>query len=176
MIPTLPSKAKYLYEMITIIVAVDRNNGIGYNNNLLAHIPGDLQRFKQITMGHCLIMGKKTWESLPRRPLPGRQNIVLTDNELDCFDCAHTARSIDEALGLCEPGKEIFIIGGGSVYRQFMPLADRLMVTHIDREFTADTFFPAIDPGEWYLSEKEYYMSEDPDAVSFTYATYLRRK
>jgi len=162
--------------MITIIVAVDRNNGIGYNNNLLAHIPGDLQRFKQITMGHCLIMGKKTWESLPLRPLPGRQNIVLTDNELDCFDCALTARSIDEALGFCEPGKEIFIMGGGSVYRQFMPLADRLMVTHIDREFTADTFFPAIDPVEWYLSEKEDYMTDDPDAVTFTYATYLRRR
>ena len=176
MIPTLPSKAKYPYEMITIIVAVDRNNGIGYNNNLLAHIPGDLQRFKQITMGHCLIMGKKTWESLPLRPLPGRQNIVLTDNELDCFDCALTARSIDEALGFCEPGKEIFIMGGGSVYRQFMPLADRLMVTHIDREFTADTFFPAIDPVEWYLSEKEDYMTDDPDAVTFTYATYLRRR
>jgi len=176
MIRTLPSKAKYLYEMITIIVAVDRNNGIGYNNNLLAHIPGDLQRFKQITMGHCLIMGKKTWESLPVRPLPGRQNIVLTDNELDCFDCALTARSIDEALDLCQQGKEIFIIGGGSVYMQFMPLADRLMVTHIDREFTADTYFPAINPGEWYMSEKEDYMAEEPDGVSFTYATYMRRK
>lgn len=176
MIPTLPSKAKYLYEMITIIVAVDRNNGIGYNNNLLAHIPGDLQRFRQITMSHCLIMGKKTWESLPNRPLPGRQNIVLTDNELDCFDCALTARSIDEALRFCEPGKEIFIMGGGSVYRQFMPLAGRLMVTHIDREFTADTFFPAIDPVEWYLSDREDFIAEDPDAVSFTYATYLRRK
>lgn len=176
MIPTLPSKAKYPYKMITIIVAVDSNYGIGYNNSLLAHIPGDLKRFRQITMGHCLIMGKKTWESLPLRPLPGRQNIVLTDNELDCFDCAFTAHSIEEALGLCEQGKEIFIMGGGSVYRQFMPLADRLMVTHVDREFTADTFFPAINHDEWYLSEKEDFMTEDPEAFSFTYATYLRRR
>ena len=162
--------------MITIIVAIDRNNGIGYRNNLLAHLPGDLQRFKKITMGHCLIMGKKTWESLPVRPLAGRQNIVLTDNELDCFDCAATARSIDEALALCEPGREIFIIGGGSVYRQFMPLADRLMVTHIHGEFPADTFFPEIDPNEWYVSEKEAYMAGDPGTISFTYITYLRRK
>jgi dihydrofolate reductase len=162
--------------MITIIVATDRNNGIGYRNKLLARLPGDLQRFKKITMGHCLIMGKKTWESLPVRPLAGRQNIVLTDNELDCFDCAATARSIDEALALCEPGREIFIIGGGSVYRQFMPLADRLMVTHIHGEFPADTFFPEIDPDDWYVSEEEVYMAGDPGTISFTYKTYLRRK
>lgn len=162
--------------MITIIVAIDRKNGIGFRNGLLAHLPGDLQRFKKITMGHCLIMGKKTWESLPVRPLPGRKNIVLTDNELDCFDCADTARSIEEAISYCEPGKEIFIIGGGSVYRQFMPLADRLMVTHMHEEFPADTFFPEIDPDEWHPSEMEAYLSEDQDTISFTYTTYLRRR
>lgn len=162
--------------MITIIVAADRNNGIGYRNNLLAHLPGDLQRFKKVTMGHCLIMGKKTWESLPSKPLAGRKNIVLTDNELDCFDCAETARSVDEALALCDPGKEIFIIGGGSVYRQFMPLADRLMVTHIHGEFPADTFFPEISSDEWMVTEREAYLSEDPSVISFTCVTYLRRK
>lgn len=162
--------------MITIIVATDRNNGIGYGNNLLAHLPGDLKRFKRITIGHCLIMGKKTWESLPVKPLSGRKNIVLTDNELDCFDCASTARSIDEALSLCEPGREIFIIGGGSVYRQFMPLADRLIVTHIHKEFPADTFFPEIDPAEWYESEIEEFIAADPADISFSYITYLRRK
>lgn len=161
--------------MITIIVATDRNNGIGYNNSLLANVPGDLRRFKEITMGHSLIMGKKTWESLPNKPLAGRQNIVLTDNELDCFDCAETARSIDEALSLCKPGREIFIIGGGSIYRQFMPLADRLMVTHLDAEFTADTYFPEISPDEWYISEKEDFLSDDPSQLSFSYTTYLRR-
>jgi dihydrofolate reductase len=162
--------------MITIIVATDRNNGIGYNNGLLAHLPGDLKRFKEITMGHCLIMGKKTWDSLPKKPLAGRQNIVLTDNELDCFDCAATARSIEEAVRLCDPGKEIFIIGGGSVYRQFMPLADRLMVTHIDAVFEADTFFPEISPDEWYISEQEDYLSEEQGEYSFSYTTYLRRR
>ncbi len=162
--------------MITIIVAIDRNNGIGYKNSLLASIPGDLPRFREITMGHCLIMGKMTWESLPKKPLTGRQNIVLTDNELDCFECADTARSIDEALGICKPGKEIFIIGGGSVYRQFMPLADRLLVTHMDAEFTADTFFPEISPADWYVTEKEDFLSDDPAQLSFSYTIYLRRR
>lgn len=162
--------------MITIIVAVDRNNGIGYGNRLLVHLPGDLQRFKKITMGHSLIMGKKTWESLPVKPLKGRKNIVITDNELDCFNCAETARSIDHALQLCDKDKEIFIIGGGSVYRQFMPLADRLMVTHIDEEFISDTFFPEINSNEWYVSEKEDHITTEDGGVSFTYATYLRRK
>ena len=162
--------------MITIIVAVDSNNGIGYRNGLLAHLPGDLPRFRKITMGHCLIMGKKTWESLPNKPLAGRKNIVLTDNELDCFDCAEAARSVEDALSLCDRGREIFIIGGGSVYRQFMPMADRLMVTHIHREFTADTFFPPIDPEEWYVAEEEDHPGQDAEGVSFTYTTYLRRK
>jgi dihydrofolate reductase len=162
--------------MITIIVAVDSNNGIGYRNGLLTHLPGDLPRFRKITMGHCLIMGKKTWESLPRKPLAGRKNIVLTDNELDCFECAETARSVEDALSFCDCDREIFIIGGGSVYRQFMPLADRLMVTHIHREFTADTFFPRIDPEEWFVSEKEDHNARGKDGINFTYITYLRRK
>ncbi len=162
--------------MITIIVATDRNNGIGYNNGLLAHIPGDLRRFRDITMGHCLIMGKRTWESLPRRPLPGRVNIVLTDNELDCFDCALTARSLEESLQMCEPGKEIFIIGGGSVYHQFMPLADRLLITRMDAAFVADTFFPEVSPEEWVLTAEEHHGDDAADGFSYSYRTYMRRK
>jgi dihydrofolate reductase len=161
--------------MITIIVAVSEDNGIGFENRLLVHLPGDLRRFKKITMGHCLIMGKKTWESLPVKPLAGRTNIVITDNELDCFDCALTARSIGEALSLCEVDREIFIIGGGSVYRQFMPLADRLLVTHIHKYFDADTFFPDISDREWYVSEKEEHTVDGEEPLRFTYTTYLRK-
>ena len=161
--------------MITIIVAVSENNGIGFENRLLVHLPGDLKRFKEITMGHCLIMGKKTWESLPVKPLAGRTNIVITDNELDCFDCALTARSLSEALSLCEADREIFIIGGGSVYRQFMPLADRLLVTHIHKYFDADTYFPEISDREWYVSEKEDHTVEGEKPLRFTYTTYLRK-
>jgi len=162
--------------MITIIVAVSENNGIGFENRLLVHLPGDLRRFKNITMGHCLIMGKKTWESLPVKPLAGRTNIVITDNELDCFDCALTARSIGEALSLCKPDREIFIIGGGSVYRQFMPLADRLLVTHIHKYFDADTYFPEISDREWYITEKEDHTVDGEETLRFTYTTYLRKE
>lgn len=161
--------------MITIIVAVSENNGIGFDNRLLVHLPGDLKRFKKITMGHCLIMGKKTWESLPVKPLAGRTNIVITDNELDCFDCALTARSIGEALSLCETDREIFIIGGGSVYRQFLPLADRLLVTHIHKYFDADTYFPEISDRDWYVSEKEEHTTEGENPLRFTYTTYHRK-
>ncbi|HUW92520.1 MAG TPA: dihydrofolate reductase [Bacteroidales bacterium] len=161
--------------MITIIVAISEDNGIGFGNQLLYHLPGDLKRFKEITMGHCLIMGKKTWESLPKKPLAGRLNIVITDNELDCFDCALAAHSIGEALSLCEEGKEIFIIGGGSVYRQFLPLAERLLVTHIHKYFEADTFFPEISDALWYVAEKEEHTTGGEEPVGFTYTTYLRK-
>lgn len=175
MIHTRRSGEKFQYSMITIIVAVDRRNGIGNNNGLLVHLPGDLKRFREITMGHCLIMGKRTWESLPNKPLKGRKNIVITDNDLDCFECAETARSIEEALTLCDKGKEVFIIGGGSVYRQFMPLADRLMVTHIESEYQADTFFPEISSNDWYVADREEHKSSGPESPSFIYVTYLRK-
>ena len=162
--------------MITIIVAVAENNAIGYKNELLTHIPGDLKRFKDITMGHCLIMGKRTWDSLPRKPLHGRKNIVLSDNPGDTFEGAFTASSIDEALSLCEPGREIFIMGGGMVYRQFLPLADRLLITHLHKSFEADTFFPEIDPLTWEKADSQEHIVYTPDPLSFSYTTYKRKK
>src|SRR5450759_4476130 len=107
--------------MISIIVAVSEDGGIGKDNELLWHISEDLKRFKRLTNGHTIIMGKKTWESLPHKQLPGRKNIVLTDVPGEHFDSSLTAYSIEEALGKCEKDEEIFVIGGGSVYRQFMP-------------------------------------------------------
>ena len=93
-------------------------------------------------------MGKKTWESLPKRPLPGRKNIVLTDDPQECIDCSVTAYSIEDALSKCEKGEEIFVIGGGSIYRQFMPIADRLYITHVHKNAPADIYFPEIDPDD----------------------------
>jgi dihydrofolate reductase len=161
--------------MITIIVAIAENNAIGYKNNLLCHIPGDLKRFKDITMGHCLVMGKKTWESLPKKPLHGRKNIVLSDNTADSFEGAFTAFSIDEALAMCDPGKELFIIGGGMVYRQFLPLADRLLITHLHKAFEADTYFPEIDPDIWEETDSQEHIAYTPEPLSFSYTTYFRK-
>ncbi|MDA3833265.1 MAG: dihydrofolate reductase [Spirochaetales bacterium] len=163
--------------MISIIVAVASNNAIGKNNELLWHIPDDLKRFKKLTLGHCLIMGKKTWFSLPRRPLPGRNNIVMTDDPCECIGggCI-TAYSVEDALSKCEEGKEVFVIGGGSVYRQFLDLADRLYLTHVHRDFDADTFFPDIDPGVWQVVDREDNLRADDREFSWSYVTYDRKK
>jgi dihydrofolate reductase len=161
--------------MISIIVAVSEDLGIGKDNRLLWHIPEDLKRFKRLTLGNTVIMGKKTWESLPKRPLPGRTNIVLTDDPNECIDCSVTAYSVEDALSKCEKGKEIFIIGGGSVYRQFMQIADRLYITHINKTAPADVYFPEIDEVIWKVVEKEEFKAIETDAVSYTYIIYQRR-
>jgi len=161
--------------MISIIVAVSEDGGIGKDNELLWHISEDLKRFKRLTNGHTIIMGKKTWESLPRKPLPGRKNIVLTDIPGEHFDSSLTAYSIEEALGKCEKDEEIFVIGGGSVYRQFMPFADRLYITHVHKKAEADIYFPEIDPVIWQVVEKEEFKESDNQSIPYTYIIYGRK-
>ena len=162
--------------MISIIVAVSDDWGIGKNNDLLWHIPEDLKRFKSLTMGKCIIMGKRTWESLPRKPLPGRTNIVITDIPQECIDCSVTAYSIEDALSKCERGKEAFVIGGGSVYRQFMPIADRLYVTHVHLKAQADVWFPKIDMRTWKVVEKQECISGDDKKIPYSYVIYERKR
>jgi dihydrofolate reductase len=140
---------------ISIIVAIARNYGIGKNNRLLAYIPGDLPRFKKITSGHTVVMGKNTFLSLPGGPLKNRRNIVITDNTNDTFEGCTTVFSVNEAIEKCDDDRENFVIGGGSVYRQFLPHASKLYLTIIDKDFDADTFFPAIDYDEWQQVSRE---------------------
>jgi dihydrofolate reductase len=132
--------------MISIIVAIAENYAIGKNNELLWHIPEDMKRFRRITSGHKIIMGKRTFESLPVRPLKDRINIVVSDDPADVYDGCLMAYSLEEALQHCRSDEECFVIGGGMIYRQFLPLADKLYITWVHREFEADTFFPG--PGE----------------------------
>jgi dihydrofolate reductase len=160
--------------MISIIVAVSEDWGIGKENELLWHISEDLKRFKKLTFGNTVIMGKKTWESLPRRPLPGRKNIVLTDDPQESIDNSVTAYSIADALSKCEEGEDIFVIGGGSVYSQFLPIADRLYITHVHRKAPADVFFPEIDTGIWGIIEKKEFKAGEDDGISYTYVIYER--
>lgn len=162
--------------MISIIVAVSDDWGIGKDNELLWHIPEDLRRFKRLTLGNCIIMGKRTWESLPKRPLPGRKNIVLTDVPDECIDCTVTAYSIEDALKKCENEQEVFVIGGGSVYRQFMDIADRLYITHVHSKAPADVFFPEIDKREWKIVEKEDHKSGNDCKIPYTYIVYERKR
>ena len=161
--------------MISIIVAVSEDWGIGKNNELLWHISEDLKRFKRLTTGNTVVMGKKTWESLPRRPLPQRKNIVLTDNLTELFEGAVTAYSIDEALSKCDKNDEIFIIGGGSIYRQFMPIADRLYITHVHKTAAADIYFPEIDLNIWEVIEMKDYHTGGEDGIPYSYLVYERK-
>jgi len=161
--------------MISIIVAIASNGAIGRNNDLLWNIPADLKRFRKLTTGNCLIMGKNTWYSLPKRPLPNRVNIVLTDDPCECMEDCVSSYSVEDALSKCQEGKEVFVIGGGMVYRQFLEIADRLYITHVHKDFDADTFFPAIDPVDWMEVEREDHRMDEQAGFSYSYVTYMRR-
>jgi len=159
---------------ISIIVAIAKNFAIGLNNELLWHIPADLKRFKKITSGHQVIMGRLTYLSLPFQPLPNRTNIVITNVPGEVFEGCTTVYSIQEALDLCNDQEESFVIGGGSVYTQFLPYCNKLYLTVVDKEFEADTFFPQVDLTHWKLIEKEDH-NQDPSAT-FSYSFLIFEK
>lgn len=149
-----------IYPNIAIIVAVAKNFAIGKNNELLFHLPDDLRRFKTITSGHAVIMGKRTFYSLPNGALPNRRNIVITDIEGERFDGCESVYSIDEAVMAVANEKMAFVIGGGMIYRQFYPLAGKLFLTMVDREFEADTFFPEVHFNQWREVSRETKLDE----------------
>lgn len=148
--------------VITIIAAVCANGAIGRRGDLLYHISADLRRFKQLTMGHPIIMGRKTFESFPKGPLPGRRNIVISRNPDYAPAGAEVYASPEEALEACGDAGEVFVIGGGEIYSRFMPQASRLMLTEIDAApDDADTFFPphgltAHEASDWQGDEPRY--------------------
>ncbi len=164
-----------MHTTISIIVAIARNNAIGMNNQLLWHISNDLKRFKKITAGHTVIMGKKTLESLPSGPLPKRRNIILSDKPNDVIEGCETVNSIQDAIDLVKNENEVFIIGGGSVYRQFLPLADKLYLTIVEKDFEADTFFPEIPFTEWETIEKEIVNNDSQNNFVYRFETYIRK-
>jgi dihydrofolate reductase len=145
---------------ISIIVAIAQNHAIGKDNQLLWHIPADLIRFKKLTTGHTMVMGKLTFYSLPIRPLPNRRSIVLTDIPGEQIEGCTMAYSIADAIEKMDDDKENFIIGGGSVYRQFIPYADQLYLTIVQKDFEADTFLE-IDLSGWETIEREDHPGEE---------------
>jgi len=144
-----------IYSNIAIIVAVAQNFAIGKNNELLFHLPNDLKRFKQITKGHSVIMGKKTFFSLPNGPLLHRRNIVITDIPGENFEGCETVNSIEEVIELVKNEEMAFVIGGGMIYCQFYPIAGKLFLTLVHQDFEADIFFPEINFDEWIELERE---------------------
>ncbi len=160
--------------MISIIVAFASNMAIGKDNRLLWHISDDLKRFKQLTSGHTVIMGRNTWLSLPKRPLPHRTNIVITDNPTECFEGCVMVNSIEAALARCNPADESFVMGGASIYRQMMPLAHKLYITRVDKPFEGDTFFPEINPTEWELNGHSEWFEMPDRSFSYRFENYCR--
>ena len=169
--------------MISIIVAIAENYAIGKKGDLLCHLPADLKHFKEITSGKTVLMGERTFFSLPKHPLPNRRNIVLTDVQGKTFDGAEAVYSINELMdklrveSLELKDEEVFVIGGGMVYRQMMPLADKLYITHIHHSWEdADTFFPEIDPEVWEKTSEERHTADEKNPYDFSFCTYNRRK
>jgi dihydrofolate reductase len=160
---------------ISIIVAIAENNGIGKDNKLLWHIPADLKRFKKITTGHTVIMGRNTFYSLPGGPLKNRRNIVITDNPADRFEGCEIVFSVEEAIDRCDEHQENFVIGGASVYRQFLPHANKLYLTLVNKSFEADTFFPEINRDEWHEISREFPDNEEKQEFTYEFIV-LQRK
>jgi dihydrofolate reductase len=152
-----------IYPNIAIIVAVAQNFAIGKNNELLFHLPNDLKRFKKITKGHSVIMGKKTFFSLPNGPLPQRRNIVITDIPEDTFEGCESVNSIEEVIELVKNEEMAFVIGGGMIYRQFYPIAGKLFLTLVQKDFDADIFFPEINFNKWSETGRENFYDEVND-------------
>lgn len=161
----------------SIIVATDEENAIGKDNNLLCHLPNDLKYFKKITDGHPVIMGRKTFESLPKGALPNRWNIVITRNKELHFDRCEMCSSVEEAVALCKDEPEIFFIGGGSVYKEVIDVADKLYLTRIHHRFgDADTFFPRIDRELWVEVSREDNPMDEKHKYAYSFITFEKIK
>lgn len=162
--------------MISIIVAIAENYAIGKKGDLLCHLPADLKHFKEITSGKTVMMGERTFFSLPKHPLPNRRNIVLTDVQGKTFDGAEAVYSLDEMEAKVNGEEEAFVIGGGMVYSQMMERADKLYITHIHHSWEdADTFFPVIDPAIWRQTSAERYEADEKNPYAYTFAEYVRK-
>ena len=164
--------------MISIIVAIDRGGAIGRGGDLLYHIREDLRRFKSLTVGNTVVMGRKTFESLPKGALPDRRNIVVTRNPDFSAPGVETASSLEKALEMAAEGPgETFIIGGGQLYARSLPHASRLCLTLVDAPAPADadTFFPSVDPDRWHIVEQSAPATDPKTGLTYTFTTLARR-
>ncbi len=160
---------------ITIIAALAQNNAIGLHNQLLYRMPNDLRRFKALTTGHTVIMGRKTFESLPKGALPNRRNIVLSRQAAASFPGAECFSSLEAALAACRD-EEVFIIGGATLYEEALPRAGRLCITHIaDTPADADAFFPEIRSETWRMEKEEAHKADEKHAFDYTFTDYVPR-
>jgi dihydrofolate reductase len=163
--------------LISIIVAVTANGVIGKDNQLLWRLPSDMKRFKQLTMGNPIIMGRKTYESIGK-PLPGRTSIVVTRNPEYKLDEAIVVNSLQEAIAKARDlnAEEAFIIGGGELYSQAQSVSDRLYITEIHTNMAGDTFFEIENPSQWIESERSVHQADDKHKYEFAFVNYIKQK
>ena len=160
--------------MIILIAAAAQNNALGKNNQLVWHLPNDFKRFKALTTGHHIIMGRKTFESFPK-PLPNRTHIVISRQDDYSPEGCIVVDSMEKALEIVPKDKNVFIIGGGEIYRIGIHLADKIELTRISETFEADTFFPEIDPDQWELEQEEFHSKDENHQYDFCYQTFVRK-
>ncbi|MEQ3662291.1 MAG: dihydrofolate reductase [Flavobacterium sp.] len=160
--------------MLTIIAAASENNALGKDNDLVWHLPNDFKRFKALTTGHHIIMGRKTFESFPK-PLPNRTHIIITrQKDYIVPDGCVVVSSLKKAIKICPKDDENFIIGGGQIYKQSIDGADKIELTRVHTEIDADTFFPEIDIEKWKLINEEFHSKDEKHQYDFTYLTYVK--
>ncbi len=171
--------------ILSFIAAIGKNHELGFGNQLPWHLPDDLKRFKDITRGHTVLMGRKTYDSIGR-PLPDRRNIIITRDTTFVAPGIEVAHSLDEALRLAslDNGKrfeevpeepEVFVIGGGQVFTEALPRAQKMYLSHVETALPADSFFPKFDLGEWKILSEEFHPKDEKHLYDFTFKQYERK-
>ena len=154
---------------VSIIAAISENHAIGKDNKLLCHLPNDLKHFKEITSGHTVVMGRKTYDSVGK-PLPNRRNIIITRQNITVNGC-EVVNSIEAALGLCKNEAEVFIVGGAEIYKQSMKLTDRIYLTIVHKEFKGDSYFPEINKADWKEVSHEDHQPDEKHNLAYSFIT-----
>jgi dihydrofolate reductase len=161
--------------MLTLIAAASENNALGKDNDLVWHLPDDFKRFKALTSGHYIIMGRKTFESFPK-PLPNRTHVIITkQNDYEAPEGCIVVNSLKKAIEVCPENEEVFIVGGGQIYKQSIEIADKIELTRVHTIIEADAFFPEIDETVWEIIQSEYHPKDEKHKYDFTYLTFVKR-
>ena len=161
--------------MIIAIAAIGMNNELGKDNQLIWHLPNDFKRFKTLTTGHYIIMGRKTFESFPK-PLPNRTHVIITRQKNFTAENCIVVDSLKKAIAICPKDEDVYVIGGGEIYKQSIEHVDKLEITRVYHSFEADTFFPEIDTAKWELVSEEFHPKDEKHAYDFCFQTYVSKQ
>lgn len=160
---------------ISLIVAVSENQVIGKDNKLIWRLPNDLKLFKSLTMGHKMIMGRKTFESIGK-PLPGRTTVIITRQKDYTAEGCIVTHSLSEALSIAGNEEEVFIIGGDQIFKEAFPIADKVYFTRVHHAFEGDTFFPVLSENEWEVTDQHYHKADEKHLYDYSFITYVKKK